>query len=239
MRMAVIGDIHGNIYALDCVLNDIQKKQVDIIVSTGDLVGYLPYPNEVIMRIRENRILVVQGNHDWAISTSDKLSLDQLKNMSLQDIQKDASKAYTNWCILDENRKYLKNLCSKVVFQCENTQMVIVHGGLHKIDEYLYEDEVVLEKLASDLKEDVLICGHTHCPYIKKIKNKYFINAGSVGKPKHGNSKSTYVILEVADNEIQGSIEEVAYDVEKMINDIKENPMISDDLIELLRTGKE
>ena len=105
MRMAVIGDIHGNMYALDCVLNDIQNKQVDIIVSTGDLVGYLPYPNEVIRRIREDRILVVQGNHDRAISTSDKLSLDQLKNMSLQDIQKDASKAYTNWCILDENRK--------------------------------------------------------------------------------------------------------------------------------------
>lgn len=68
MRFAVIGDIHSNIYALESVIEDIREKKVDFIVSTGDLVGYLPFPNEVIELIRKERVVAIQGNHDQAIA---------------------------------------------------------------------------------------------------------------------------------------------------------------------------
>ena len=54
MRFAVIGDIHSNIYALEAVHTDIKSKNVDFIVSTGDLVGYMMYPNEVIEFLKKN-----------------------------------------------------------------------------------------------------------------------------------------------------------------------------------------
>ena len=67
MRIAVISDIHSNIYALDEVLADIEKRNVDMTVCTGDLVGYATRPNEVIETIKKEKILTIMGNYDDAI----------------------------------------------------------------------------------------------------------------------------------------------------------------------------
>lgn len=237
MKIAVIGDIHGNKYALESVLEHIEKNDVDFIVSTGDLVGYMPYPNEVINLIRKHKILVVQGNHDKVIAESKKISLEEINNMTSLEIQKNASAAFTNWCISDENRKFLENLSSKLILECGDRKLIIVHGSPMRIDEYLYENEDNLTQLSEKISEDIIICGHTHIPYFRNINGKYFINAGSVGKPKHGDKRGTYVIAEIDKDNVSCSIKKVEYDVEKMVKDIENNQMISDGLIELLRQG--
>ena len=147
MKIAVIGDIHGNKYALLSVLEHIEKKDVDFIVSTGDLVGYMPYPNEVIDLIRKHKIIVVQGNHDKVIAESKKISLEEINNMTALEIQKNASATFTNWCISDENRKFLKNLSSKLILECRDKKIIIVHGSPMRVDEYLYENEDHLVQL--------------------------------------------------------------------------------------------
>lgn len=237
MRFAVIGDIHGNKYALESVLKDIDSKNIDFIVSTGDLVGYMPYPNEVIELIRKNRVVVVQGNHDRAIAECKKISTNEIEKMTDEDIQKKASRAFTNWVLTDENRTYLKNLTSKLSLEVEGVKVVIVHGSPMSIDEYLYEDEEKLSKLTEVIHEDVIICGHTHVPYSLTVKDKVFINAGSVGKPKHGDYHSTYVVVEIKDGVVCSSIEKANYDVELMVRDIKNNRMISNELITMLQEG--
>lgn len=238
MKIAVIGDIHGNKYALLSVLEHIEIKDVDLILSTGDLVGYMPYPNEVIDLIRKHKILVVQGNHDKVIAESKKISLEEINNMSDQEIQKNASAAFTNWCVSDKNRKFLKNVCSKLVLKCGDKKVIIVHGSPMRIDEYLYENEDHLAQMSEKISEDIIICGHTHIPYFVNIKGKHFINAGSVGKPKHGDSRGTYVIVEIDNETVTCSIEKVEYNVDQMIKDIENNQMISDGLVEMLRHGK-
>jgi putative phosphoesterase len=237
MKIAVIGDIHGNKYALKSVLEHIEKKDVDFIVSTGDLVGYMPYPNEVIDLIRKHKIIVVQGNHDKVIAESKKISLEEINNMSAQEIQKNASAAFTNWCISDEHREFLKGLCSKLVLEHADKKVIIAHGSPMRIDEYLYENEDHLEQISEKISEDIIICGHTHIPYFKRINEKYFINAGSVGKPKHGDSRGTYVIAMIEKEMVSCSIEKVEYNVNQIIQDIENNRMISDSLIEMLRQG--
>ena len=67
MKIAVISDIHSNIYALDKVIDDIKSKNVDMVVCTGDLVGYGTRPNEVIHKMKEEKILTIMGNYDDAI----------------------------------------------------------------------------------------------------------------------------------------------------------------------------
>ena len=62
MKIAVISDIHSNIYALDKVIDDIKSKNVDMVVCTGDLVGYGTRPNEVIHKIKEEKILTIMGS---------------------------------------------------------------------------------------------------------------------------------------------------------------------------------
>lgn len=237
MRFAVIGDIHGNKYALESVLKDIDSKNIDFIVSTGDLVGYMPYPNEVIDLIRKNKAIVVQGNHDKAIAESKKISTNEIEKMTNEDIQKKASRAFTNWVLTDENRAYLKNLTNKLSLEVEGFKVVVVHGSPMAIDEYLYEDKEKLSKLTEIITEDVIICGHTHVPYSLTVKEKIFINAGSVGKPKHGDCQSTYVIVEIKDGLVNCTIEKVNYEVDLMIRDIENNRMISNELISMLQEG--
>jgi putative phosphoesterase len=237
MRFAVIGDIHSNKYALESVLADINNKNVDFIVSTGDLVGYLPFPNEVIELVRKNKIIVVQGNHDKFIGESNPVTKEDLENMSNDDIQSNASSYFTNWTITDDNRKYLSNLPNKFTIDCNGLKILIVHGSPRAIDEYLYEDNENLKLLLESIEEDIIICGHTHIPYHFNFNNKHIINVGSVGKPKHGSSMSTYAIVEIIRREVKSETIQISYDLSKITESIKENRMISNKLINMLEQG--
>ncbi len=234
MRFAVIGDIHGNIYALEAVYEDIKNKNIDFVISTGDLVGYMMYPNEVIEFLKKNKIASIQGNHDKFIAKGNKIQ--DISVFSQDEVQKNASEIYTNYVLKDENREFLRNLPEEIRIRKNNFNVLIVHGSPRKIDEYLYENGENLLEITKDFSENVIISGHTHIPYVKKVEDKYFINAGSVGKPKHGNPKSTYVIADL-DEEIKVTIEEVSYNYEKMISDIEKSEYISKKLISMIREG--
>jgi putative phosphoesterase len=237
LRFAVIGDIHSNKFALESVLEDISTQKVDFVISTGDLVGYLPFVNEVIDMMKANKILVVQGNHDKNIAEAQPVEDETINEMSEVQIHSGASSAYTNWIITEENRTYLKNLPTQLSIDCKGLKVLIVHGSHRSINEYLYEDKEILEPLAAELDMDIIISGHTHLPYHSIINNKHFINAGSVGKPKHGDAKAAYVIVSVAGDQVHSEIIKVSYDVESMIKAIEENKMISNKLIPMLREG--
>ena len=234
MRFAVIGDIHGNIYALEAVYEDIKNKNIDFVISTGDLVGYMMYPNEVIEFLKKNKIASIQGNHDKFIAKGNKIQ--DISVFSQDEVQKNASEIYTNYVLKDENREFLRNLPEEIRIRKNNFNVLIVHGSPRKIDEYLYENGENLLEITKDFSENVIISGHTHIPYVKKVEDKYFINAGSVGKPKHGNPKSTYVIADL-DEEIKVTIEEVSYNYEKMVSDIEKNEYISQKLIPMIIEG--
>lgn len=237
MRFAVIGDIHGNIYALERVLADIESREVDFILSTGDLVGYMPFPNEVIERIRQKGILVVKGNHDSIIGEGKRPLNEEMDAMSDEEIQKSASKAFTNWVITKKNRSYLKNLPNSLTIQARGLKILLVHGSPRAIDEYLYQDIEKLREVSEAVDEEVIICGHTHIAYHEKVQHKHFINAGSAGKSKQGTPQAVYSIVTIENPKVESEIIEVTYDIEAMIKAIKANRMISDDLITMLQKG--
>lgn len=237
MRFAVLGDIHSNKFALESVLEDIRTKKVDFVISTGDLVGYMPFPNEVIEMLRERQVLVVQGNHDKFIATSYPVSRDLISKMSYEQIQSNASAAFTNYVISHDNRRYLKNLPEYIKLNCSGFKMVVVHGSTRSIDEYLYEDKEILLRQSKNIDDDIVICGHTHIPYHLSVDSKHFINAGSVGKPKHGSSQAAYVIVNIEEGKVISEIIKVNYDIESMVKAIEENNMISSKLIPMLIEG--
>ncbi len=234
MRFAVLGDVHGNKYALESVFKDIEKQSIDFVVSTGDLIGYMPFVNEVIRMMKDKKVLVVQGNHDQVIGEGKQVLDGEIQNLSYKEIQKDASRIFTNWAITEENREYLKNLPKNLQLECNNKKLVVVHGSPRSIEEYLYGLDEILEPIAVGTEYDAVVCGHTHIPYAKTVKGTEFINAGSVGKPKHGDNRATYVIIEVIEEKIKTEVRYVTYDVDAMIAAIKENQMISEELIEMI-----
>ena len=139
MRIAVISDIHSNIYALDKVIDDIKSKNVDMVVCTGDLVGYGTRPNEVIHKMKEEKILTIMGNYDDAIG-----NLKIVCGCDYKD-PKDAEKAslsmhFTSYETTDENKKYLRNLPKEAIFTFNNKTIRFVHGSTRVINEYLKEN---------------------------------------------------------------------------------------------------
>jgi len=234
MKIAVISDIHSNIDALESVLKDIESKHVDEIICTGDLVGYLPFPNEVIKCFKSNAIKSIKGNHD--VKVLDYKPVD-LSHKSKEELQAGASIVYTTNTITKESLNYLDQLPEKIVLEHEGIKVLFVHGSPRKINEYMYEEDDHLEEIAENLEEDVLVFGHTHVPYHKIVKGKHFINPGSVGKPKHGNQKSAYMIIGLNDGIVTSELVQVTYDLTRICKAIEDEVLISDKLIENLKNG--
>lgn len=244
MKIAVVSDIHSNIYALDAVLADIETKDVDMTVCTGDLVGYGTKPNEVIETLKENKILTIMGNYDDAIG-----NLKIVCGCDYPD-PKDAEKAglsmhFTGQTTTKENKEYLKNLPKELIFTFDNKTIRFVHGSTRLINEYLKENSKESDEVMSELVENILVCGHTHIPYAKHYGEKLLINAGSVGKPKTGNPNANYVIIDIKNEDeiaktpssVEVEIIEVEYDFEKMANEIEENEILPNDFARLIREG--
>lgn len=236
MKFAVIGDIHSNIYALEKVLEDIRDKDADFILCTGDLVGYSPFPNEVIDLLRKSNVLSVQGNYDKAVGNSEILcGCDYKEEKELE--MAGLSMMFTNMEITDKNRIYLKEMPTELRLKTGESQILLVHGSHRKNNEYLFEDSMEVDEVTKEIPEDILICGHTHKPYYRVINGKHVINPGSAGKPKHGTPDAIYVLVDISGKNISAHILEVPYDVEKAAAAIEENEILPNDFADMLRKG--
>ena len=244
MRIAVISDIHSNVYALNEVLADLKKRNVDLTVCTGDLVGYATRPNEVIETLRREKILTIMGNYDEAIG-----NLKIICGCDYPD-PKDAEKAgmsmhFTGQETTPENKEYLRNLPKEATITFNNKTIRFVHGSTRIINEYLKENSKEAEEVMSELVEDILVCGHTHIPYAKYYGEKLLVNAGSVGKPKTNRPDANYVIIDIQNEDemskkassVEVEIIEVPYDFEKIAKEIEENEILPNDFARLIRQG--
>jgi len=253
MKIALFSDIHANIDALNEVLQDIDSKRPDAIYCLGDLVGYAPFPNEVVEAIRSRGIPVIAGNYDQGVGLGSddcgcayKTEEDQKRGVD--------SITYTNQSISVENRSYLRSLPAhlRIEFGVNGNpwNMLLVHGSPRKINEYLFEDRSDKSLLRMMEKADthLMAFGHTHIPYHKRIRDsdeniRHAINIGSVGKPKDGNPDACYVILEwegdldlSREDALDVSFVRVPYDVEKAARAIEESPL-PDPFADMLRNG--
>lgn len=236
MRFAVIGDIHSNIYALESVMKDIKNKNIDFILCTGDMVGYAPFPNEVIDLVRKNNILSIQGNYDKAIGNRELVcgcDYNDEKQLEMAGM----SVMFTNMTVCDKNREYLRTLPEELKIKAGKLEILMVHGSPRKINEYLFEASNEVVEITKEIKEDILICGHTHKSYYKVINGKHVINSGSAGKPKHGNPNGTYVIVNVVENSLSVDIIEVPYDFERAARAIEDCDMLPNEFADMLRKG--
>lgn len=234
MRIATISDIHSNLYALNEVLADIEKRNVDMVVCTGDLVGYATRPNEVIETLRKNKVLTIMGNYDEAIG-----NFKIICGCDYPD-PKDAEKAslsmkFTSEETTDENKAYLRNLPKEAVISFNNKTIRFVHGSTRLINEYLKENSKEADEVMNNIDEDILVCGHTHIPYVKSYGEKLLVNAGSVGKSKTGSPNANYVIIDIIDSIVEVEIIEVFYDFEKVAKEIEENKILPNDFARLIR----
>lgn len=232
MKIAVISDIHANIYALMTVLSDIDSEKVDTIVCLGDLVGYGPHPNEVISTIRRRNILCLKGNYDSSV-------VDNEFSFIRENPINSFSMPWAVNELREENRIFLNNLPSTISLSIADKNILFVHGSPNKINEYLLQDGKNTYETMNSLKEDILVCAHTHLPCAKEFGNKLLINCGSVGKPKIGRPNPTYCIIDISNSgTVNVKFKEVTYEVKKIIKDMT-MLKFPKPLIDSFETGKE
>jgi putative phosphoesterase len=213
MRIAVLSDIHGNLPALEAVLADAASRVPEQIYCLGDLVGYGAAPNEVIGRIRADGIPTIMGNYDDGVGF-DRDECGCAYRDPMEKERGERSLAWTKAHVTADNKAFLRGLPNELRFTADGKRVLLVHGSPRKMNEYLFEDRPLssFERLAASSNADVILYGHTHKPYRKDAGGVLFINVGSVGKPKDGDRRACYAIVEIGDS-TSVTFRRVPYDV--------------------------
>ncbi|MAR08346.1 MAG: metallophosphatase family protein [Blastopirellula sp.] len=234
MAHAVISCLHANLAAVEAVLEDIDQQGIDTITCLGDLVGYGPQPNEVVDLIRTRGIPTCQGC--WDEDIIDGLNACECSYPSqLAERRGHLAHQWTAERVTDDNKAFLAGLPTTL----RRDRLLFVHGSPNSQHEYLLPDMnafAALERVET-ADAQTLFCGHTHQPYVRELSGgtiqvkvqqfgktssseqeltlpmRRIVNAGSVGEPRHGSTKATYVVHNDTTGEI--TIKEVEYDVAK------------------------
>jgi len=201
MRIALFGDIHANLEALETVLADAAAQGVTDYVCTGDVVGYNADPVACLEKVREMDCPTVKGNHDEDASGTH--SLDAMNPIAAAALQ------WTRLQLSDEQRQWLRRL--RMVRQVAD--FTVVHSTLDQPANWNYVTNR-FDAMANFSYQFTQVCfnGHTHVPrvYVKTDKvnevpaesviiedgAKYFINIGSVGQPRDGDPRAAYAIYD-------------------------------------------
>ena len=215
---AVLGDIHANLDALNVVLDDCRSQGVTDFLCTGDVVGYNACPHECMDIIRELGCPVVVGNHDFYVASQQ--NLDDFNPAAAAVVQ------WTRKQLSVDEIYWLRNL------PFTHTQMgvTLVHSTMDNPENFGYVfDNLQAEANFLNQKTPVCFHGHTHCPMIYEksmngvfridaqdfklpIGRKYFINVGSVGQPRDGDPRATYVIYDPKERTVR--YRRLEYDIE-------------------------
>lgn len=237
-RIVIFSDIHANLPALQAVMVDIDQRDLQKCYCLGDLVGYGTFPNEVIELIREGEIPTILGNYDLGVGNSSDECGCAYKTVEEEALGK-RSIAWTNAHTTDENKAFLRSLLPQIPLQLGDLKVFLAHGSPRKINEYLYADrpDSGLERILDGVNSDVLVVGHTHKPYHRVLPSgRHVINEGSVGKPKDGDPRACYVILEAKESDLKVEFVRVQYDIEQAVSAIEASEM-PHEYAEMLRSA--
>jgi putative phosphoesterase len=212
--IAAFSDIHANKHALEAVLEDIRRHAPDQVTCLGDLVGYGAFPNEVIETIRAEGIPTLTGNYDDGVGF-DREECGCAYTTPEDIAHGDRSLRWTQAQVTPENKAWLRALPREVRFEAASSRVLCVHGSPRRVNEYLYEDrpERSLVRMFAGLEADVILCGHTHLPYHRRLGGLDLINVGSAGRPKDGDPRVTYALVTI-DASVRVAFPRVEYDVE-------------------------
>lgn len=203
MQCLVISDIHGNLTALEAVLDD--APDFDELWCLGDLVGYGPRPNECIDRVRGYTHTSLAGNHDWA-------ALGKLSLSSFNAIARTANK-WTQRKLTATSRNYLNGLSPRL----EKGDFTLAHGSPREpVWEYIMDSKTAYRNF-EHFSTPVCLVGHTHVPVLFELDEEHgraepllppflgpvklgpervIVNPGSVGQPRDGDPQASYAVLD-------------------------------------------
>ncbi|HEY8196318.1 MAG TPA: metallophosphoesterase family protein [Gemmatimonadales bacterium] len=245
MIYALISDIHANLPALEAVLEDIGHRAVAAIYHLGDLVGYAPWPNETVALLRERGIPGVAGNYDSTVGTDYKHCGCRYEDPRQEELSH-LSYDWTRRHVSAETKEFLASLPFRIDLlpnggHLSGPRISLVHGTPTLNTLYWTEDRpddfcLKMASHAGARAGDAIAFGHTHLPWHREVERIHLVNTGSVGRPKDGDWRAGYVLLETGPATLRVENVRVEYDVERTILAIQKSEL-PDEFAEHLRTG--
>lgn len=208
LRIALIADIHSNLQALEAVMTRIGEVGADAVLCAGDIVGYGARPNECCSIVRKAVGKAVYGNHEAAALTGDLMWMNPHAAKAA---------AWTSKALDQGSRRFLSQLELEARPQLGERRVAMYHGSVDSAIEYVFEDQAD-EGLLERAKCDILVLGHTHVPYVRRLRNGLAVNPGSVGQPRDRDPRASFAVLEP--DRMECTIERVAYDTTAAWKDI-------------------
>jgi len=200
LRLALIADVHSNLQALEAVLSRVDELAPEMLLCAGDVVGYGARPNECCTMTRERSGLTVYGNHEVAALTGDTIWMNP-----------HAAKAavWTSRNLDTASRGFLSQLGLEGRMRCGENVLAMYHGSVDSALEYVFEGDVG-DDLLDRAKCDILVLGHTHIPFVRRLGRGLVVNPGSVGQPRDHDPRASFAILDT--DRMECAIERVGYD---------------------------
>lgn len=225
MLYGVIADIHGNLPALEVVLEELDSAGIDRLLCAGDVVGYAAHPSECIQTVQERTDAMVAGNHDWAVAG----------RMETSYFNADARDA-VEWTVdhvSEEERSWLADL--PLVERSDD--ITLVHSTLYYPEYFDYIQTLYQAELCfSRMESSIAFVGHSHVPVIFLdgrpveyfLPNRFemaegdrvIVNVGSVGQPRDSDPRASYVLYDSDAGQVE--MHRVRYDVRSAAGSILE-----------------
>ena len=222
MKYLLLADIHGNLHALNAVMNAAEKIGYERALCLGDIVGYAARPNECIEILRNKNAICLQGNHDAA----------SVGGLPIEEFNPEAAECikWTTPKLTAQNKQFLSELPRFFSMK----YLLAVHGTPENVLWGYMDEEIAMRSLQKAV-EDLIICGHVHRPFyyeassnsIKEIignsrlqcrGRRMVVSLPSVGQPRDGDKNSGFGILDTDNRELR--IFRAEYDVKKTYDEI-------------------
>jgi putative phosphoesterase len=208
MRLLVVSDVHSNLTALERVIED--TGGFDVLVCAGDIVGYGPDPGDCVERLKELDVRSVSGNHDLGVTVGERPT-------SHFNVHAAAAVEINRRLLNPAQLRWLERLPKGLNLEIGGVKVSVFHGSPDRpIWEYVFPSEAELraDEFFEATGADLLILGHTHVPFVHRFNDRVLMNPGSVGQPRDGNPKASYMLVDVVDGGIEVSHRRVEYDIE-------------------------
>jgi putative phosphoesterase len=193
MRILIFSDLHANLEAL-IALQRVEKKP-DAVLFLGDALGYGPDPMACVSWLKSNATLAVRGNLDGADNG------DCMPPLEWRDVA-EATRTLHRATLPAASIRYLNalNPCETIVLG--GARFRLSHCAPNGVDA-LTASEQKIEAALQGNGADVILSGHTHVPSLRRTRDMWLVNPGSLGQPRHGLASATYAVWEDGDLKIQ------------------------------------
>jgi len=218
MKVAILSDIHGNVYALEAMLKVARKEKVEKLLILGDIVGYYYHPQKIIELLSDWDHHLIKGNHEEILANivSGKVQESEIR------LKYGSGHRIALEQLSTEQLQMLLNAPRQMLLEYNGTKILICHSSPWELDLYLYPDtkREILDK-SEQFEADLILVGHSHYPFIYKTSKNMLVNCGSIGQSRNSGGHASWALFNTNNGVVQ--LRSTPYNVDQLLEEIEEH----------------